>query len=320
MKYFIITICVFSFCVTNLLGQQKDSVYFSKLKETETKIIKLNEGYNLFSQSFGTGKIKILFLNGGPGNTFEAFEIFKSQLPLDKFQLIFYDQLGAYFSDIPKDTTVWNIPRFVNEVEQVRQFYNLDKFYLLGHSWGGLLAMEYELKFRNYLKGIIVSNKSYSQKNLIDTRFERMLKIAIDSNCSELTKTELRNHDLFSDTLDEDKIQMAFYRNYTLRLDSIPAPMKNSGRHVTLGKFVRYFKDRRVWDISERLHYIKTPTLIIGAANDFVRVSDLKYMHKKIKKSTLFICPNGGHYAFWDDSINYFKALNKFITKTENSR
>lgn len=320
MKYLIITICILSLFITNLLGQQKDTVYFAKLKEAETKIIKLNEGYSLFSQSFGTGKIKILFLNGGPGNTFEAFDIFKSQLPLDKFQLIFYDQLGGYFSDIPKDTTVWNIPRFVDEVEQVRKFYNLDKFYLLGHSWGGLLAMEYELKYRSNLKGIIVSNKSYSQKNLIDTRYERLTKIAIDSNCSAQTIQELKNHELYSDTLDADKIEPAFYRNYTLRLDSIPIPMKTSARHVTIGKFVKYFKDRQVWDISPRLSQIKTPTLIIGGASDFVRVSDLKYMHKKIKKSTLFICPNGGHFSFWDDSINYFKGLKKFIDKTENSR
>ena len=139
------------------------------------------------------------------------------------------------------------------------------------------------------LKGIIVSNKSYAQKNLIDTRFECLIKIAIDSNCSPLTIQELKNHDLYSDTLDADKIEPAFYRNYTLRLDSIPIPMRNSARHVTLGKIVRYFKDRQVWDISGRLSQIKTPTLIIGGASDFVRVSDLKYMHRKIKKSTLFI-------------------------------
>lgn len=319
MKKFIIAAFFLAFSTINLFGQKKDSIYYAKLKDTATKIIKLREGYNIFSQSFGTGKIKILFLNGGPGNTFEAFEIFKAKLPLDKFQLIFYDQLGSYFSDIPTDTTLWNIPRFVDEIEQVRNYYKLDKFYILGHSWGGLLAMEYELKYRDNLKGIIVSNKSYSQKNLIDTKFERWLKIAKDSNCSALTIQELKNHEPYSDTLDADKIEPAFYRNYTLRLDSIPKPMKNSARHVTLGKIVRYFKDREVWDISGRLSQIKTPTLIIGGASDFVRVSDLKYMHRKIKKSTLFICPNGGHFSFWDDSINYFKGLNKFIDKIENN-
>jgi proline iminopeptidase len=68
--------------------------------------------------------------------------------------------LGSGNSDNPNDTSFWNLPRFVEEVEQVRIALSLDRenFYLLGHSWGGILAMEYALKYQQNLKGLIISN------------------------------------------------------------------------------------------------------------------------------------------------------------------
>jgi len=301
-------------------GQIKDSAYYKKISDPSTRIIKLNEGYNIFSQVIGTGKIKILFLHGGPGNTHEAFEIFKEQLPLDKYQLIFYDQLGSYYSDRPNDTTVWNIPRFVDEVEQVRQYYQLDNFYLFGHSWGGLLAMEYALKYPSKLKGLIISNKSYSQKNLVATRNEITIKIAKDSNCSKQTIDELKNNELLSDTLDDDKIQKGFMRGYTIRMDSLPNAMKNYMQHITIGRFIRYMKDRTNWNIYDRLRYINTPTLLIGGRHDFVKVSELMQMQKQIKNSKLYICPNGGHFDYWDDTKNYFKAFRQFVEQSKTSK
>ena len=104
--------------------------------------------------------IKVLLLHGGPGGTHEAFESFESFLPQEGIEFIYYDQLGSAYSDQPKDSTLWELPRFVEEVEQVRTALGLNKdnFYLLGQSWGGILAMQYALKYQANLKGLIVSN------------------------------------------------------------------------------------------------------------------------------------------------------------------
>ena len=101
---------------------------------------------------------RLLLLHGGPGATHEYFEGFDDALP--DVEVIYYDQLGSYASDRPDDDTLWNLGRFVDEVEQVRVALGLsaDDFYLLGHSWGGILAIEYALKYQRHLKGLIVSN------------------------------------------------------------------------------------------------------------------------------------------------------------------
>ena len=55
---------------------------------------------------------------------------------------------------------LWTIDRFVDEVEQVRVALGLtkDNFIILGHSWGGILGLEYALKHQENLKGLIISN------------------------------------------------------------------------------------------------------------------------------------------------------------------
>jgi proline iminopeptidase len=105
-------------------------------------------------------RIKLLFLHGGPGATHEFFEPADSYLPAAGIEYYYYDQLGSWYSDKPADKSLWDLPRFVDEVEQVRQALGLDSsnFYLLGQSWGGILAMEYALHHQDALKGLVISN------------------------------------------------------------------------------------------------------------------------------------------------------------------
>src|SRR5205085_8442293 len=87
-------------------------------------------------------------------------ECFESFFPKEGIEFYEYDQLGSSYSDQPKDSSLWTTDRFVEEVEQVRKALGLNKdnFILLGHSWGGILALEYALKYQQNLKGLIISN------------------------------------------------------------------------------------------------------------------------------------------------------------------
>src|SRR5262249_35163749 len=114
---------------------------------------------------FGSNpRVKLLLLHGGPAATHEYFEALEAPLAAHGVEFFYYDQLGSAFSDQPTDTSLWTIDRFVDEVEQVRVALGLDKdnFYLLGHSWGGILAVEYALKHGDHLKGLIISSMMMS--------------------------------------------------------------------------------------------------------------------------------------------------------------
>ena len=112
--------------------------------------------FNVWTKRVGNNPdMKVLLLHGGPGATHEYFESADSYFPNAEVEYYYYDQLGSGNSDNPEDERLWDLERFVDEVEQVRIALGLDasNFVLLGHSWGGILGMEYALKYQENLKG-----------------------------------------------------------------------------------------------------------------------------------------------------------------------
>ncbi|HEU5265294.1 MAG TPA: alpha/beta fold hydrolase, partial [Jatrophihabitans sp.] len=104
--------------------------------------------YRVWTKRVGNNAdLKVLLLHGGPGSTHEYLEAFDSCLPAAGVEYYFYDQLGSGHSDVPDDESLWSLERFVDEVEQVRIALGLGRrnFVLYGHSWGGILAIEYAL-------------------------------------------------------------------------------------------------------------------------------------------------------------------------------
>src|SRR5262249_36781241 len=115
----------------------------------------------VWTRRFGNStRIKLLLLHGVPGCTHEYFAPCDSYMPASGIDDYYYDQLGSYYPDQPHIAELWELPRFVHELEQVRLALGLDasNFFLLGHSWGGILALEYALRYQQHLKGLVISN------------------------------------------------------------------------------------------------------------------------------------------------------------------
>lgn len=126
-----------------------------------TKLLELDNGYHLFTRKEGKGPVKMLCVHGGPGGNHEEFENFAQNLNDKGVEVYTYDQLGSFYSDQPDFSLEENkhyltLDYYLEELEEVRKKLGLDNFYLVGHSWGGLLAQEYALKYGEHLKGLVV--------------------------------------------------------------------------------------------------------------------------------------------------------------------
>ena len=104
--------------------------------------------------------LRVLLLHGGPGATHEYLLACDSYLPAAGVEYYYYDQLGSGLSDRPDEPSLWDTARFVDEVDQVRRVLELDSsnFVLYGHSWGGILAIEYALAHQQHLRALVISN------------------------------------------------------------------------------------------------------------------------------------------------------------------
>lgn len=277
--------------------------------------------FNVWTKTIGNNpRIKVLLLHGGPAMTHEYMECFESFFPREGFEMIEYDQLGSFYSDQPTDSSLWTIDRFVDEVEQVRKALGLDKdnFYLLGNSWGGMLAMEYALKYQDNLKGLIICNmmSSISDYNAYNKKVLQndMSAAVIDSVHEMEAKGETENPrymQLLQDFYDKhlcrvvpnpDPVQRAFkHVNYTIyKMMQGPSEFGASGRLVN-------------WDIKSRLPEIKVPTLTEGAKYDTMDPAHMKWMSTQVQNGRYLYCPEGSHLSMWDDQKDFYPGIIQFI-------
>jgi proline iminopeptidase len=129
--------------------------------------------FKVWTKRIGSNpRIKVLLLHGGPASTHQYMEVFESFFPKEGIEFYEYDQLGCGNSDKPADTSLWVLDRFVEEVEQVRQAIGADStnFYILGNSWGGILGMQYALKYQSNMKSLIVANMMASCPDMENMR------------------------------------------------------------------------------------------------------------------------------------------------------
>lgn len=279
--------------------------------------------FKVWTKRFGTNpKIKVLLLHGGPAMTHEYMECFETFFQREGFEFYEYDQLGSYYSDQPTDDKLWNIDRFVDEVEQVRKAIHADKenFYVLGNSWGGILAMEYALKYQQNLKGLIVANMMASAPEYVKYA-EVLSKQMKPEVLAEVRAIEAKKD--YANPRYTELLFPNYYAQHICRLKQWPDALNRSLKHVNSTVYtlmqgpseLGMSSDARLakWDIKNRLHEIATPTLMIGARYDTMDPKAMEEQSKLVQKGRYLYCPNGSHLAMWDDQKVFMDGVIKFI-------
>ncbi len=282
--------------------------------------------FNVWTKRVGNNpKIKVLLLHGGPGLTHEFFECFDGFFPQESIEYIYYDQLGSYYSDQPDDNRLWTNERFVEEVEQVRKALNLDSsnFYLMGQSWGGILAMEYALKYQKNLKGLIIANMMASAP-AYNKYAEEVLGPQLDPKVySQILEFE-KNKD-YTNPKYTYLLFNYYYTEHILRkpLEEWPESVNRSFKHLNL-KVYTYMQGPselgitgdatlKNWDVTARLKTISVPTLVIGAKYDTMDPKHMEWISKEVQNGRFLYCPNGSHCSQYDDQEHYFPGVIKFL-------
>jgi proline iminopeptidase len=274
-------------------------------------------------------KIKVLLLHGGPGGTHEFFENFDGYLPKEGIEYIYYDQLDSYYSDKPNDSLLWTTEHFVEEVEQVRVALKLNKdnFYLLGQSWGGILAMEYALKYQQHLKGLIISNMVASAPE-----YEKYAKEVLAPQLPVAVWNEIKALEAkgdFQNPRYNELLMKHYYTKHILHkpLEEWPEFINRAFNHLNPNIYI-YMQGYsefgmtgnatlKKWDVSKRLKDITVPTLMIGGKYDTMDPEYMKWMATQVKQGRS-ITLESGHLGQYDDPEHYFGGLVQFLNDVSN--
>lgn len=287
--------------------------------------------FNVWTKRVGNNPtIKVLLLHGGPGMTHEYFEAADSYFPGAGVEYYYYDQLGSFYSDQPKDSSLWNTARFVEEVEQVRKALGLDQdnFYLLGQSWGGILAMEYALKYQQHLKGLIISNmmasipayNEYAAKVLMPAMDQKVL--------AEVKAIEAKKD--YANPRYMELLIPNHYQQHILRMPPAdwPDPVQRAFKHVNPDIYIPMQGPSELgasgklekWDRTADLPKLTIPTLVIGAAHDTMDPKHMEWMAGQVKRGRYLHCPDGSHLAPYDDQQTYFNGVIRFLKDVDGGK
>jgi proline iminopeptidase len=281
--------------------------------------------FRVWTKRVGTNPVlKVLLLHGGPGATSELYECFDTWFPRAGIEYYHYDQLGSFRSDQPAESSLWQLDRFVDEVEQVRQALELDQtnFVLLGQSWGGLLAMEYALHHQQHLKGLVISNMM-SSAPLYNAYARDVLMPAMNQS----VLAEIQQFEADGNTDDPRYEQLLMEHHYVLHVCRMPLadwpdPVTRSLGHINPAIYVPMQGPSELglsgalenWDRSGDLPRIDVPTLVIGATHDTMDPAHMRWMADQLPKGQYLHCPDGSHLAQFDDPEHYVPGLTEFLT------
>ena len=286
--------------------------------------------FNVWTKRVGNNpKTKVLLLHGGPGATHEYFECFDSFFPQEGFEYYYYDQLGSAYSDNPNDSSLWNIDRFVEEVETVRKALKMDSsnFILLGHSWGGILATEYALKYQRNLKGLVISNMVPSVPE-----YNAYANNVLAPKLPKDILAKIRSYEAKGDYTNPTYLQLIadnYYPEHVLRMPPAtwPDPVKRAFAKMNYPLYLQMQgpsefgivgnASLKNWDRKPDLNKIKVPVLSIGGEFDTMDPKAMEEIAKLVQNGQYLYCSKGSHMSMYDDQQTYFTGLIKFIKGLE---
>lgn len=282
--------------------------------------------YKVWTKRIGSGPVKVLLLHGGPAIPHDYLEAMESFLPQAGIEMYYYDQLGVGNSDIPDDPKLWTLPRYLTEVEEVRRGLGLENFVLYGHSWGGMLALEYALNYQQHLRGLVISNMAAGMKAYLKRINDLKKRLLAPDTLAKLDALEAaRDYDNPAYT---QIVMETLYPKVICRIAPEPEPVTRAFRLMN-AKIYNQMQGKsefevtgnlKDWERWDRLHEIRVKTLTMGSTHGEMDPADMIKMAKMMPNASSAICPNGSHLAMWDDQAVYFHHLLRFLRRVQGAK
>jgi proline-specific peptidase len=313
----------------SVIRKGQDAEPVGAVSHTGSRDGRLREGFIPF-RGFATwyrdvgaqspGRLPLLCVHGGPGSTHNYFEPLE-ELASDGRRLVFYDQLGCGESDRPDDPALWSVETFVDELRTVREALALERFHLLGTSWGGMLALEYALERPSGLASLVLNSTPPSMA--LWCRETARLRDALPEDIRKVLDEHER-----AGTTDAPAYEAAcieFYKRHFYRGETLPdciargLAKRGSVVYRTLNGPSEFFVTGplRNWDISARLSELELPTLITSGRHDECTPAVARALHRAIRGSKWVLFESSAHVPFVEEAERYRAVVSEFLAEIE---
>ncbi|MFN8446810.1 MAG: proline iminopeptidase-family hydrolase [Caldilineaceae bacterium] len=276
-------------------------------------------GGRVWYRIVGSGSaIPLLTLHGGPGVPHDYLEPLEALV--DERPIIFYDQLGCGKSDRPDDSSLWRIPRFVEELRQLQQALQLKQVHLLGHSWGTILATEFALTKPVGLVSRVLASPSMSHARIVQDVMR--LCAEFPKEVQSVIKNQLTGNGMETDAPLLAEVEQEYNRRHGCRLDPVPEAllraiagigqqvlqtMRGGNSGFSLGG------ELGDYDASVRLHEITIPTLLTCGRYDDSTPETTAWYQNLIPGAEMVVFEQGSHMHLLEEPEHYCQVVRDFL-------
>ncbi len=282
-----------------------------------------NTWYRVAGEGEDPGKLPLLCLHGGPGSPHDYMTSL-AQVTATGRRVIFYDQLGCGRSDRPDDPSLWTVDLFLDELRTVIAHLGLDRYHLIGSSWGGMLAMEYALTHPQGLASLVLASSPASIPQWIAEA--NRLREDLPPDIQDV----LQEHEAAGTTDDPayHDATMVFYHRHVCRLDPWPENVQRSFDEMGMQVYTTMFGPSefhatgtlRDWDIIDRLPGIAVPTLVTSGRYDEATPLVAQTVRDGIPNAEWVLFEHSAHMAFEEEPERYMQVLDAFLTRVEGGK
>jgi proline iminopeptidase len=281
------------------------------------------QGGRVWYKIIGNGKkTPLLFIHGGPGSRSCTYISPFSMLGNDR-PIIVYDQLGTGRSDRPTDSSLWQLPRFINEIDSIRKALGLTTLHIVGHSWGGAVLAEYLLakQPKGVVSAIFVSPYLGTPSWMADAKI-------LVSNLPQHIRDTINKYENLKEYRAAAYLAAtdSFYARHMSLRQWPPAKVKECDSSTSNTAIYQYMWGASEFNVSGTLKsfdrvpdlkHIQQPVLFIAGQQDETRPATMATFHKKVKGSKLIIIPNSGHLLQIDQAGMFISSIKQFIDAVE---
>ena len=279
-------------------------------------------GYETWFRIAGAdGGLPLVALHGGPGSTSLGLQVLE---PLaDERRVVFYDQLGCGNSSQPSDPSLWTVELFVAELANLREALGLERIHLLGHSWGGMLALEYMLTQPAGVESLVLSS------TLSSARLWEEEALRLRAELPPETLAVLERHE-GAGTVHDPEYEAAtkeYYRRHLCRLDPWPPLVEEIMRVSRKEVYETMWGPNEMrptgtlvgWEVTERLGEITAPSLVLCGRYDEATPRQAETIVDALGgESELVVLENSAHLAPIEETERYLELVRGFLRRVES--
>ena len=287
------------------------------------RFVAVEDDFCVWTRSFGgeaaDAAPPLLVLHGGPGVPHDYLENLAA-LASPRQRVVFYDQLGCGRSDRPDEPARWRVPRFVAEIDRVRDALGLRQVVILGQSWGGMLAIEYLLTGPAGVAGLILSNSTPSAP-LFQQEARRLMEQLPPDVRDAIHRGEAEH------AYGSAEFQAAmgvYYARHVVRVQPMPDFVQRSFLGVGQPYFVMWGPSEftaigvlRDWDRTARLGEITLPTLLISGEHDESTPRVNEVLQAGIAGARWQLMPGCSHFCHVEAPEAYREHVRVFLASLQ---